>query len=117
MFRKLCGDENLKNVVVVTNMWGEVDPRRGAEREKELRTDPQLFQPVMAQGAQMLRHDNTLDSAQAIIAHFINTHPVALRIQRELVDEGKDTSKSGQMKNCPELELMYNRRHCPYCHG
>ena len=54
MFRNLCGDENLKNVVIVTNMWGEVDLPRGEAREQELRTDPQLFQPVMVQGAQML---------------------------------------------------------------
>ena len=90
LFRKLCGDENLQNVLVVTNMWGEVDVTRGEAREKQLRTDPALFQPVMVQGAQMQRHYNTSSSAQAIIGHFIDTHPVALRIQTELVDEAKD---------------------------
>ena len=36
MFRKLCGDETLRNVVIVTNMWGEVSPAQGAAREREL---------------------------------------------------------------------------------
>ena len=94
MFRKLCGDENLRNVAIVTNMWGEVDVHRGEAREMQLRTEPLLFQPAVAQGAQMLRHLNTLASAQAIISHFIGNHPTALRIQRELVDEGKDISQT-----------------------
>ena len=43
MFRKLCGDETLRNVALVTNMWSEVTSERGAARERELRTDPLLF--------------------------------------------------------------------------
>ena len=57
MFRKLCGDETLRNVALVTNMWSEVTPERGAAREHELRTDPLLFAPVVAAGATLLRHD------------------------------------------------------------
>ncbi|KAF7789639.1 hypothetical protein EIP86_000585 [Pleurotus ostreatoroseus] len=94
MFRKLCGDETLQNVVIVTNMWGEVTPERGAAREQELRTDEVLFKPVIDKGAQMLRHENTLQSAHAILWHLINNRPQALRIQRELVDEGKDITQT-----------------------
>ena len=90
MFRKLCGDETLGNVVIVTNMWGEVAPEIGAAREHELMTDDILFKPVIDQGARMLRHDRTLVSARAILHHIITNCPRALRIQKELVDEGKD---------------------------
>lgn len=94
MFRKLCGDETLRNVIIVTNMWGEVTPELGAAREHELRTDEVLFKPVVDKGAQMLRHDNTSQSAHAILRRLISNSPQALRIQRELVDEGKDITQT-----------------------
>src|SRR5579872_4044981 len=36
MFRKLCGDPSLKNVILVTNMWGKVEKGVGEAHEKEL---------------------------------------------------------------------------------
>ena len=94
MFRKLCGDDTLSNVVVVTNMWGIIPQEKGEERETELRTDPLLFQPVLQKGAQLLRHDNTRASAQAILRHIVDNRPAALAIQREIVDEGKDITQT-----------------------
>ncbi|OCH84332.1 hypothetical protein OBBRIDRAFT_799197 [Obba rivulosa] len=94
MFRKLCGDSVLKNVVIVTNMWGEVTAERGEARERELATDDVLFKRVLEKGARMVRHDNTRESAQAILRSLVNKTPRALRIQRELVDEHKDISQT-----------------------
>ena len=37
-FRNLCGDTNLKNVVIVTSMWDKVTPEEGEAREEQLRT-------------------------------------------------------------------------------
>ena len=92
MFRKLCGDETLRNVVIVTNMWSEVTPQRGAARELELKTSDILFKPILDKGATLVRHDNTLGSAQAILRKIIDNQPKVLRIQRELVDEHKDVA-------------------------
>ncbi|EMD33879.1 hypothetical protein CERSUDRAFT_125649 [Gelatoporia subvermispora B] len=94
MFRKLCGDEALRNVVIVTNMWGEVTTERGAAREKELASDDILFKPVLDKGARMVRHDNTCESAQAILNLLVNKKPRVLRIQKELVEEHKDISQT-----------------------
>ncbi|KIP01790.1 hypothetical protein PHLGIDRAFT_56398, partial [Phlebiopsis gigantea 11061_1 CR5-6] len=94
MFRALCGDSTLKNVVVTTNMWGEVDEARGALREAQLATDPLLFKPVLDRGARMVRHTNTRDSALAIIGHFIGSAPLALQVQREIVDERRAVEKT-----------------------
>ncbi|TCD63735.1 hypothetical protein EIP91_004986 [Steccherinum ochraceum] len=95
MFRKLCGEETLRNVLLVTNMWGAVDPAIGEKREQELMTDDLLFKPVLDKGAKIVRHDNTIESAQSILNHLIRNHPEALRIQKELVDEKKDISETG----------------------
>ena len=95
MFRKLCGEETLRNVLLVTTMWGLVDREVGERREVELRTDDILFKPVIDKGARLVRHDNTLQTAQAILRLLIDNHPQPLRIQRELVDEKKDISETG----------------------
>ena len=94
MFRKLCGDDALKNVVIVTNMWGNVDPHTGDEREARLKGSDIFFKPVLTEGAQMARHDNTVSSAERIVRLILNHHPVPLRIQEELVDERKDITKT-----------------------
>ena len=88
MFREICGDEALKNVVLVTNMWGEVSLGVGEAREDELSS--KFFKPVLDKGAQMSRHHNTVESAHDIIRKIAKNFPVALRIQRELVDEHKN---------------------------
>lgn len=94
MFRKLCGDDTLKNVVIVTNMWGEVTPERGAARELELQTDDMFFKPAMDKGAQMVRHMNTRTTAEAILLRVVHNTPLPLRIQQELVDEGRDITET-----------------------
>src|SRR5688572_18581441 len=67
MFRRLCGDSTLKNVIIVTNMWGQVPKEVGEARETELATQDLFFKPVLDSGALMLRHHNTIDSAHDIL--------------------------------------------------
>ena len=88
MFRELCGDEALKNVVLVTNMWGEVTPDVGEARENELSS--KFFKPVLNLGGKMDRHHNTVQSTYDIIRNIVKNRPVVLQIQRELVDEHKN---------------------------
>jgi len=88
MFRELCGDSTLKNVILVTNMWGEVPQDVGEAREEELATN--FFKPVLDKGAQLARHYDTIRSAHDIVRRIMRNRPAALQIQRELVDEGKD---------------------------
>jgi hypothetical protein len=94
MFRKLCGDSTLRNVVIVTNMWGEVDPRVGDAREAELIREDIFFKPVLDKGGQMARHKNTVPSAENVIRLILDNHPLPLRIQTELVTEHKDISQT-----------------------
>ncbi|KAJ7707496.1 P-loop containing nucleoside triphosphate hydrolase protein [Mycena rosella] len=94
MFRQLCGESTLKNVVIVTNFWGEVGLEVGEAREAELASDERFFKPVLDKGARLLRHDNDAPSAQAILHYLIENQPLALRIQRELVDQRKEISQT-----------------------
>jgi hypothetical protein len=90
MFRELCGNSTLKNVAIVTNMWGEVSQEVGEEREHELETEECFFGSAIGKGAELLRHNNTIQSAQAILRHVVHNRPLPLRIQQEIVDEHMD---------------------------
>ncbi|KAF9490359.1 hypothetical protein BDN71DRAFT_1511332 [Pleurotus eryngii] len=89
MFRKLCGEATLRNVVLVSNMWSQVSLQLGEAREAELASDPAFFKPVLDKGAQFLRNNNTFEGAKNILGYIIQNHPIPLCIQTELVDEGK----------------------------
>jgi hypothetical protein len=96
MFRELCGDSTLKNVILVTNMWGEVSQEVGETREEQLITNS--FKPALDKSAQLARHHDTVQSAHDIIRRIMRNQPLVLQIQRELVDERKgiiDTAAGG----------------------
>ena len=96
MFRELCGDSTLKNVILVTNMWGEVSQEVGESREEQLITN--FFKPALDKSAQFTRHHDTVQSAHDIIRRIMRNQPLVLQIQRELVDERKgiiDTAAGG----------------------
>ena len=100
MFRRLCGDNVLKNVVIVTNMWGAVPPDVGDKREVQLKTEDDFFKPVLDKGAHMARHENTRLSAENVVRLILKNHPLPLRIQEELVKEHKnisDTDAAGEL--------------------
>ena len=99
MFRELCGEKTLKNVVLVTNMWGRVTPEDGESREQQLRD--KYFRAAIGKGAQLCRHTNTPKSAWAILRKILENKPVVLKIQQELIDEHKDI---GQTRAGAELK-------------
>jgi hypothetical protein len=75
-------------------MWSEVGLEVGEAREAELRDRDMFFKPALDKRARLLRHLNTLESAQAIVHCIIDNRPMALQIQHELVDEQKDLSQT-----------------------
>ena len=88
MFKQLCGDGALKNVCIATTNWDRITKEEGEKREPELREGPNLFKPLINEGAQLVRHDKGITSARSIINYLIHKDPTKLQIQAEL-DEGK----------------------------
>ena len=84
VFRRLCGDRTLRNVAILTNMWGKVSLEIGLAREREL--PAVVFGYAINRGARYVHHVNTLGSAHSIILALLENNPVALQIQEELVD-------------------------------
>lgn len=98
MFKKLCGDDYFKNVILATTMWGnleggELTPEVGERREEELVENKAFWGFMMDRGSRISRHSGTRDSALAIVSSLIGlpSRPV-LDIQREMVDENKKVS-------------------------
>ena len=85
--RRICGEDTLRNVVLMTNMWGNVNPKVGAAREKQLAAE--FVRPALDKGAQLLRNGNTTESAHEIIRVILRNHRSALQVQQELIDEGR----------------------------
>ncbi|KAF8181512.1 hypothetical protein BJ912DRAFT_979725 [Pholiota molesta] len=94
MFRNLCGDASLRNIVITTTMWDQVEGPIGEQREKELASKDAFFKLAIDKGARLGRHDNTLASAQTIIRSIIQNHtsPVTLRIQESFA-AGKELTR------------------------
>ena len=80
---------------------GEVDLQVGEAREAELMETDIFFKPALKKGAQMARHANTVPSAQDIVRLILNSDPLPLQIQRELVVQRKDITqtRAGQELN------------------
>ncbi|RXW15799.1 hypothetical protein EST38_g10056 [Candolleomyces aberdarensis] len=97
IFRKLCGESSLRNVVIMTNMWSRLPTEEeGLRRADELTSLDDFFKPAIAKGAVMMHHKkDTVDSAHGILHQILQNHPMALSIQTELVDQQKTITETG----------------------
>jgi len=96
VFRKLCGQDSLSNVLIVTNMWSDPPTERELDREKELRDHPDFFQLALEKGATLVRREHKdQESAHKIIRLLLKNQPTVMNFQRELVDQGKELSDTG----------------------
>ena len=87
MFRELCGENALQNVIIVTTRWDKVNEEVGELRERELQTK---FRAALEKGARMMRHEHPdQNSAHEILRPILQNHPLPLQIQEELVDQKK----------------------------
>ena len=83
MFQNLCGDEALKNVVLVTTMWDEVGEEEGSNREIELTA--KYWNTMIELGCHTSRFYNNTESALDIVSQFQDARCTVL-LQKELVD-------------------------------
>ena len=115
MFRKLCGDEALGNVVLGTTKWGDVSLEKGQQREQQLGSD--YWKEMLQRGSVIMRVLADPASAWEIIDHILKNDKVEfVRIQEELLELQKvipDTDAGRTLRHwlekCRE-ELEQNRK-------
>lgn len=98
MFMKLCGNQNLENVVLLTTMWSELkDEGKGLQRERELRRE--FWTTMEKNGSTIRRFDGSRSMAEAFVCRLMRKDSIVLDIQDELVGQGKrlDQTKAGQL--------------------
>jgi len=94
MFQRLCGPDALKNVLLTTTHWSNVDLAQGESREKELR-DGDFWGGLITAGASVVRFAGTRVSGLELIDKLMGNKPRSLRVQDELKDEGVDFAQTG----------------------
>ncbi|KAI3579190.1 hypothetical protein IWW34DRAFT_621660 [Fusarium oxysporum f. sp. albedinis] len=105
MFRKLCGEESLMNVILVTTMWEDEYAAIGERREQELIATGGFWGALVEEGAQINRHNNTRSSAMPLLRTIAKSDRVTISIQKEMVTELR------VMKEMPEaLEMERQAR-------
>lgn len=115
MFRNLCGEDALKNVILVTSSWGMAEKLGRMEmakrNERQLKEDPQFWQPLIEMGSSVDRFDDSRSSALKIILRLVRMMPATLQIQDELVNQSlaiaETTAGSTVMTDMKELEEKY----------
>ena len=103
MFKKLCGPDPLKNVVVVTTFWDEVDLTQGVENEAELKTKDKFFKGLVEGKCRFARSGKyppgkipigpEFPPPISIITDLLALNPVFVEMQKELA-EGKPVEKT-----------------------
>ena len=88
MFKKLCGDEALRNVVLGTTKWDEVNLEVGQQREQELKDIH--WKEMLQQGSVIMRVHADSASAWEIVNHILKNDRIEfVRIQEELLEFGR----------------------------
>ncbi|KAG8741176.1 hypothetical protein FRC10_003221 [Ceratobasidium sp. 414] len=107
LFRRMCGTDTLKNVVIATNMWSNPPTEIEQRREEQLRND--FFKPALDERARLVRRATPgQDSALDTIRLLLGQQPRATRIQQEMVDEQRPlvSTDAGQALEMQLLERV-----------
>lgn len=96
MFRKLCGEENLGNVILATTKWAITPMNDAIMRERDLCSDQGFWGLMINAGSMVRRFDNTEASARSLVEELLHTGNKSFipKIQREVVEEGKNLSQT-----------------------
>ncbi|CUA70610.1 hypothetical protein RSOLAG22IIIB_09034 [Rhizoctonia solani] len=83
LFEKICGNQAMRNAVIVTNMWST--PRDPQEEARENQLKSEYFRNAIENGAKVARRGGIgPGSALAILSLLLSCAPVTLQLQTEM---------------------------------
>lgn len=100
VFRKLCGENSLKNVIITTNMWSNPPTDIEIARERELKEEELFFEPMISKGARTARYirGQGVGGARDIIRMFMTNTPLPVQLQTEQANGlSLDKTAAGQV--------------------
>ena len=92
IFKKICGKVALKNVLLVSTRWNEVDEALGASREQQLRDN--FWAYMLSSGSTMARFYGNRESAVGIASQLMSRQSIVLELQKELIEQGKPLNQT-----------------------
>ncbi|KAF8129490.1 P-loop containing nucleoside triphosphate hydrolase protein [Boletus edulis] len=111
VFRKLCGEDALDKVYLITTMWDEVEQSTGERRLEELKED--YWKSMIIQGTQVACCRNDDDSMNNLVQQILSQEATrkALRLQQEIADQQKELieTQAGQ-ELCSQIEKLIERQ-------
>ncbi|OTA75563.1 hypothetical protein M434DRAFT_39029 [Hypoxylon sp. CO27-5] len=113
LFEDLCGDNALKNVILVTTMWDILGTDEGLaeEREKQLRSKREYWGYMVDKGSEIFRHNNSEQSALKVIEHIVKKNSrVVLNVQNEMVNGCQPLNKTTVGRGVQELLAEQNAK-------
>lgn len=97
MFRRLCGPDCMKNVVLGTTFWDRIAPEKGAMREKELGSNDEFWGLLAKKGSRMVRIGSEDRESGLQLLHDMAMNDTFIpEAQREIIE---DYSKSALNTN------------------
>ncbi|KAH7905041.1 P-loop containing nucleoside triphosphate hydrolase protein [Hygrophoropsis aurantiaca] len=74
MFRKLCGNDALKNIILATTKWGDIEDEAGLSREEQLRST--FWKDMIGHGSRMGQFRDNYESAWKIVDMIATAEPL-----------------------------------------
>jgi len=95
MFKKLCGENAYKSVILGTTMWSKVSAEDGMRRERELVDTDEYWGFMCKKGSTIFRYADTRQSALDLVGYILGQHMVVtLDIQDEIVNKKRDIEET-----------------------
>jgi hypothetical protein len=100
MFRNLCGDDHMENVILATSHWTNVPIDLATQREKELLDTEEFCKPLITKGARYRRYQG-YSSGLEILQMLVKKERFTTLFQEQLVGEGRTllNTEAGQAVN------------------
>lgn len=106
MFRKICGEDCFKNVLLGTTCWDLVDPDIGAAREQELADNPEFWGDMVSRGSKILRVHPDRASNMEILRQMMGKASITLKVQEELVHQGRKIQQTGAVRTTKQFSQL-----------
>jgi hypothetical protein len=87
-FKQIRGENFYQNVLLGTSCWSLITYDNAEARERELKSHPKFWKPMITCGSKVDRLPSTVETARTLIAEVANHAAVALQVQTETVDQG-----------------------------
>jgi hypothetical protein len=125
MFKNLCGEKGMRDVVIVTTMWNRLGgyESEGEMREAELKSD--YWADMMAEGCTVERFEDTYDSAWRIVSggelpeNELRAEVAKVPVPRETAHRrlrfkrtkaGMTLTRDAELKKLPKARKAMSRR-------